>query len=195
MSKTAQPAQRNSAHKNAANGSSGRRSPSYEDLEDHSDEDNDRRAAARDAAAAAAAPPSLLEAHLLQPPPAGAVRALRLTNVVGLCSQPFDAETYDPAEDAVRGGPSEGVGAIDQSSIIRWRHKRRPDGSTVPESNARRVVRRIRLAAVAAASVSACAVAPCAARWDSGADKCRQFRNASAKGAVVTPAATKRTTW
>ena len=88
-----------------------------------------------------AGPPLEINANLYDPiPPTTTAKLVRLTNVVGVETEPFDPETYQPQEDTFVDNEGKTRISTPFTNIIRWRKVIDPEtGEEKVESNARMV--------------------------------------------------------
>ena len=88
-----------------------------------------------------AGPPLEINANLYDPiPPTTTAKLVRLTNVVGVETEPFDPETYQPQEDTFVDNEGKTRISTPFTNIIRWRKVIDPEtGEEKVQSNARMV--------------------------------------------------------
>lgn len=78
-----------------------------------------------------------IEAPLLNIPPKEKLHLLKLTNIIGIQTKPFDPETFQKEEEVYIDERGHERVRIRDSNVIRWRWATGPKGEPVKESNAR----------------------------------------------------------
>lgn len=81
-------------------------------------------------------PPLLLGAELVDLPARDSIRLVRLSNILGLESQPYDRNTYQPP-DSTYYTDDQGTRRIKLSNQLRWRYAQDTDGNQIRQSNAK----------------------------------------------------------
>eukprot|EP00884_Botryococcus_braunii_P003478 jgi/Botrbrau1/13130/Bobra.0187s0085.1 len=82
-------------------------------------------------------PPTILEGPLLEYPDSSELRLVKLSNILGIDTRPFDPASFEKQEEIYTDeGGNRRLRLMDQNTI-RWRYVTQPDGTVTKQSNAR----------------------------------------------------------
>lgn len=101
-----------------------------------SDRDEDSDVEGRERQQRPIGPPLLLGAELVDLPARDSIRLVRLSNILGLDTQPYDRNTYQPPESTYY-TDDQGTRRVKLSNQLRWRYGKDSDGDQIRQSNAR----------------------------------------------------------